>query len=141
MYFFYFTIYKEPEHEKVLDGALSKECREFFGVSEGEWGYFREKLEMGRVPGYSLTKIKNTDLPKAPRPRPMLRQHAYWEGINGEEISYWTPGRIVGLCGDCRLWVKGTRRRRDGTLFGICGKTGRETTRCTWCEASEEGEA
>lgn len=145
MYYFIYTIYKEPEHEIVLENAIAKTCREFFCLGENAWDYFKLKIESGKIPDYSLTKVKNTDLPKAVQPLKGIseksgRKHAVWECVDGQISGNWKAGKIIGLCGDCKDWKKYGCRSCDGRMYGICQQTGMETERCTWCNVKPKEE-
>ncbi len=139
-YYYLFTVWKEPEHELLLQRKTAKACKEYFQLGD-RWDYFREKIEAGREPGYSLIKEKSSDLAKANRPIKGedlygYTKHMVW-GENGEVFVTNGFDEIKLLCGACKYWFRYQHRAKDGRLYGYCNKFNAQTERCTWCMAKE----
>ena len=141
-YYYLFTVWKEPEHELLFERKTCKACKEYFGIGDG-WYYFYKKIECGREPGYSLLKEKSTDIAKKNRPlkgEDMNGQtkHMIW-GEDGDVYVVDESGEVKLLCGACRYWKRNEYRDRNGKLFGYCDKQRIETERCDWCRMAKEG--
>lgn len=139
-YYYLFTVWKEPEHELLLQRKTAKACKEYFQLGD-RWDYFREKIECGREPGYSLIKEKSSDLARANRPMKGedlygYTNHMIW-GEGGDVFITNGFDEVKLLCGACKYWLKNTSRSKDGRLYGYCNRINAETERCTWCMAKE----
>ena len=139
-YYYLFTVWKEPEHELLFSRKTAKACKEYFKLGD-RWDYFREKIECGREPGYSILKEKSSDIAKANRPLKGedwngYTKHMVW-AESGEVFVTNGFDEIKLLCGACKYWLKNTSRSKDGRLYGYCNRINAETERCTWCMAKE----
>ena len=139
-YYYLCTVWREPEHELLIERRTAKACKEFFGIGD-RWDYFREKIEAGREPGYSLKKERSIDIEKSKRPLKGedlngSTKHMYW-GENGDVYLVTDSAEVKLLCGACKYWKRYECRGRNGRLFGTCSKLGTETERCAWCRMKE----
>lgn len=141
-YYYLFTVWKEPEHELLFSRKTAKACKEYFKLGD-RWDYFREKIECGREPGYSILKEKSSDIAKANRPMKGedwngYTKHMVW-AESGEVFVTNGFDEIKLLCGACKYWKRCDHRdtHRKGLLPGYCNKLNKMTDRTEWCTAKE----
>lgn len=138
-FYYLYTVYQEPEHTILIEDATTKMCSEFFGLKADDWYYMRYKIERGKVPNMSLTKVKSTGMnPENRPPKGMgLKRRkivTWWRGPDGKAFCTGCDGRHQAMCGECAYWVRQDHRWKDGKLYGECTVQGKETEKCTWCE-------
>lgn len=126
-----YTIYREPEHCKVLDHADAETVESWFWNNEpdavtpfGGWEYLRRRLKHGKLSGFSAV----ITLPGTVEER---------MAIVPPESDRWLR-ESEKLCGTCKYWLRYQHRAKDGRLYGFCNKLNAETERCTWCMAKED---
>lgn len=126
-----YTLYREPEHEVVLDHVSGKTCAAWMQEHENMlgfccWKYLRGKLLRGEAAGYGM-KIHS-----------VLRDEVEDIGIHtqAEKRDYYMKvPEIPPMCGYCSQWTQENGERKRGLRMGVCGATGRETERCHFCDA------
>lgn len=138
-FFYLFTVWAEPEHKLLLQRATKKTCMQYFQMGEN-WDYFAWKIEAGRVPEYSLIRERNIDV--NPEDRPLKGSDingTTWKRRTGADgVVFNQTDGLRTMCGICAEWKDNQYRSKDGRRHGICGRTGEETERCTWCKFEEE---
>ena len=125
MDFLLYTLYREPEHERVLYRGTGDEMLALIGKKENPY-YWYSKIMRGKLPGWSVVRERRVEVE---RPEKII-----WEDAVTSTSCYWPcGGRKEQMCGECRQWVKDKHRTGDGYQYGTCKKRMERTDRCTWC--------